>query len=284
MNRDSFLEHSAHEQKHWWFLARRKIMLDLLNDLFVSESGLRPKVVEVGCGTGANVAAFAEHYDCLGAEISMHAVKIAREQFPHCNFLHYSQTDELKEPIGNTNAVLLLDVLEHVRDEFQLFSELVTLAKPGSYFVITVPADPKLWCRHDEAMFHFRRYTPERLGMVWTDLPLKLCLFTGLNWKLAPVIRTVRSLQHFRPTPVHAPKCDLSLPPSWANALLYKTFASESKTLRKALVERSINPRNLHGVSLVAILQKTEAADNLRKRPQNCPPDQYNVPSYELDG
>jgi hypothetical protein len=36
--------------------------------------------------------------------------------------------------------------------------------RPGGRYVVAVPADPRLWSAHDEAVGHVRRYTRETLG------------------------------------------------------------------------------------------------------------------------
>lgn len=281
MDRESFLQHADHEQKHWWFLARRQIVTDLLEDWFAAHSIFSPRIVEVGCGTGANVAAMANRFDCLGADISLHAIKLAREQFPQCQFEHYQQPSELSAAIADADAVLLLDVLEHVRDEFQLFSELVSDAKPGALLLVTVPADPNLWSAHDEALFHFRRYTAERLEMVWQGLPVEKQLVSGLNWRLAPIVRSVRAIQG-KPKLDAKPKSDLSMPAAPANFILRQIFGSESGPLRRALRQRQTVARRRFGVSLIAMLKRVEGQVSPRSRPENCPPDQHDVPEFDL--
>ena len=47
------------EQSHWFFVARRRILSRLLDDLLVGID--QPKILDVGCGTGATMG-FLERY------------------------------------------------------------------------------------------------------------------------------------------------------------------------------------------------------------------------------
>jgi SAM-dependent methyltransferase len=61
------------------------------------------------------------------------------------------------------DLVLLMDVIEHVDDDAQLLAHYGALVKPGTRFVISVPAFPWLWSQHDEFLEHRRRYTRRSL-------------------------------------------------------------------------------------------------------------------------
>ena len=81
---------------------------------------------------------------------------------------------------------LLMDVLEHVPDDFAFLSELLAASSPGAHFLITVPANPSFWSAHDESNGHYRRYEPDRLGRLWSGLPVTTRLLTYFNARLYP--------------------------------------------------------------------------------------------------
>lgn len=57
------------------------------------------------------------------------------------------------------DLLLLLDVLEHVEQDLRLVLRLSEEhLKPGGWVLITVPAFPSLWSRHDRWLGHLRRY------------------------------------------------------------------------------------------------------------------------------
>ena len=59
----------------------------------------------------------------------------------------------------DADLVLLMDVIEHVDDDAALIAEYAADARPGTRFVVSVPAFQWLWSPHDEFLEHRRRYT-----------------------------------------------------------------------------------------------------------------------------
>ncbi len=163
MQSAQFELHADIEQRHWWFVARRRILRQLI------ESVLPPSrentILDVGCGTGANLASLANDYRCVGIDTSAQAVALAQQRFPKVRFLTgFAPQDVPAEILAATRLVLLTDVLEHVEDEYALLSQLLAAVQPGTKFLITVPADPALWSPHDESFGHYRRYRAGRFS------------------------------------------------------------------------------------------------------------------------
>jgi SAM-dependent methyltransferase len=78
-------------------------------------------------------------------------------------------------PAQRFDLILLLDVLEHVRDDLTFLSSLVANhLGPGGTVLVSVPAWPVLFSRHDEALAHFRRYSPNQCRALLTAAGLDL--------------------------------------------------------------------------------------------------------------
>ncbi len=204
MDARQYEAHAAHEDVHWWFLARRTILLDIITHLLAGEKG-RPLVVDVGCGTGGTVAALAGHYDVLGVEPAAEAVAIARRRHPGCAFVEGTAPEAVAARIAEARVVLLTDVLEHVADDAGLLGSLVSGCRPDTWFVVTVPADMRLWSGHDEVLGHFRRYDPRGFAALWRSLPVACHLLAPFNTRLAPRGRFVRRVRPPRGTAQRAP-------------------------------------------------------------------------------
>ena len=67
-----------------------------------------------------------------------------------------------------------------------LFSELLAAARPGTYFLLTVPADQGLWSEHDKSFGHYRRYDLHRFEQIWQGLPVTPLLASYYNTRLYP--------------------------------------------------------------------------------------------------
>ena len=67
-------------------------------------------------------------------------------------------------PLGTFDIVIMLDVLEHIKDDAAFLQhDVLPRLKPESHLVISVPAHPALYTSHDEFLGHYRRYTRRQL-------------------------------------------------------------------------------------------------------------------------
>ena len=108
--------------------------------------------------------------------------------------------------------MLLTDVLEHVADDFALFSELLAATTPGTYFLITVPADPDLWSEHDESFGHYRRYDAARFEQIWQGLAVQPVFTSYFNSRLYGIVKTIRGLNRWRGHAGGAAGTDFAMP------------------------------------------------------------------------
>jgi SAM-dependent methyltransferase len=196
MQSAQFQLHAEIEQRHWWFVARRRIMRQIVREVLPPSRDTT--VLDVGCGTGGNIAALAEDYRCVGIDTSAEAVALATQRFPRAEFVCGQAPEYVASLMPDVRMVLLMDVLEHVPDDVGLLGSLARAAAPGTYFLITVPADPRLWSGHDVAFGHYRRYEPQGLRGVWSNLPLELCFTSFFNARLYPLVKLVRTLNRWR--------------------------------------------------------------------------------------
>jgi len=62
-------------------------------------------------------------------------------------------------PEQSVDAVVLLNVLEHIQDDAMAMRQLSRVLKPGGVVVIEVPAGPHSYDVYDKLLLHYRRYT-----------------------------------------------------------------------------------------------------------------------------
>jgi SAM-dependent methyltransferase len=253
MDEEQFAAHAAHEDRHWWFTARRAILRDVVDKLLDRDRDAL--VMDVGCGTGSTVAELSRTYRVLGVEPSAAAVRRARAKYPGCEFVHGTAPAVVGPRIAEVRLVTLTDVLEHVRDDRRLLADVVHACRPGTWFVLTVPADMSLWSEHDVALGHYRRYDASGLASLWRDMPVSCELLAPLNRRLEPVVRLVRGLRRWWGGGRGAAGTDLSLPAPPLNRLLHRVFAAEADGILRSLAERRPVSAG-RGVSLLAILRR----------------------------
>jgi len=249
--------HSRMEETHWWFTGRRKIIRRLVQQVLPPSAG--GTLVDIGCGTGGNLAAFAGEYNCLGWDPSEEAIRLARRRFPGKQFLSGSLPETLASLPAPPDLILLLDVLEHIREDASFFSEIAGVVRPGGYLLITVPAGMELWSPHDVTFGHFRRYNRPELERLWEKESLSPLLFSHYNARLYPVVRCVRFWTRHRGQTLGEGQSDFQVPPAPINRLLEGVLSSEADELVRCL--RGDRRRGFsQGVSLIALLQKQEGS------------------------
>ncbi len=155
---DRYFDVMAEQAKsHWWYRARRALVAQLL------EGELAPgaTVVDVGCGTGDNLAALdaaGKGGAVVGVELSPYAVRHAPLSPTGRVRVGVSRAERLPFASGCADLVTSMDVIEHLDDAAAL-AEYRRILRPGGLVLLTVPAYQWLWSDHDDWAAHLRRYT-----------------------------------------------------------------------------------------------------------------------------
>ena len=231
-------------------------------------------MVDVGCGTGGNIGALVKDYTCVGIDTNAEAITRARSRFPKVRFLLGHAPHDLGNLMRQGKLFLLMDVLEHVPDDFQLLSELLAAAKPGTLFFMTVPANESLWSEHDESFGHYRRYDCQRFERLWAGLPVSTLLVSHFNTRMYPVIRAVRAWNRLRGQTSGPVGTDFRMPPGPVNRLLEATFAGEGKILEDLLDGRRRRGYRM-GASLMAVVRRESGPIDMRGRPDDVAKDDH---------
>lgn len=244
------------EQEHWWFVARRRIMRELV--LATVPAGANTLAVDVGCGTGGNIAALADRYRCVGIDQSAEAIGHASARFPGVEFVRTIDPDVIAGHLARADLVLCMDVIEHVEHDTEFLEQIVRATRPGTILLLTVPAGRELWSEHDVSNGHRRRYTIDDFSALWADLPVRVRLLSAFNARLYPVVRAVRALGTLRRRAYGEAGTDFAMPRPLVNALLQRIFAGEGRALTRA-VGTGRRPYR-RGVSVIAVLERVGAA------------------------
>jgi SAM-dependent methyltransferase len=273
MNPEQTRLNASLEDRHWWFSARRRIVREVAHALVPPSKDVL--VIDIGCGTGGNSGALAGEYRVVGIDASCEAIRLASQRFPSARFVCGAVPKALDGALSEARLVLIMDMLEHVEDDFALFSSVLAETKPGCHFFITVPADPALWSKHDEAGLHWRRYTQERLERIWRDLPVERLLVTHFMSRLAPFVRAIRAMNNKLGRTSGEANTDVRVPNAIVNRALESIFGGESVKLRRALEERRDGVYE-DGVSLLAVLKRTAGEVRVRTKPLDVPRDVHS--------
>jgi SAM-dependent methyltransferase len=141
----------ATEDRHWWFVGRRRLVTDLLRQVQA-----RGRILDLGCGTGGVLQHLGVFGDAIGLDPAPEAALYCRRRDVP---MVVGSGMDLPFASASFDAVLALDVIEHVPDDVALLREAHRVLRPGGVLVVTVPALPWLWSAHDDVNHHYRRYT-----------------------------------------------------------------------------------------------------------------------------
>lgn len=192
MDRAVYTRMAEQEDEHWWFVGRRHILRRLLARN-VAGKAQKPLLLDAGSGTGGNLPLLAEFGNVHAFEYDAGARQSALDKWAG-DILFGEMPDNIPFENKSFDLITMFDVLEHVeRDSDSLRALSQRLAKDGR-ILLTVPAMPWLWSRHDELHHHQRRYTPASLREAAEKAGLdvvELAYFNTLLFPLAVVQRMV---------------------------------------------------------------------------------------------
>lgn len=239
MERAVFDRMAEHDAVHWWYVARRRILRDLIRRAVPLPKEAR--LLEIGCGTGHNFAMLRGFGRLDAIEVDAEARALASRRLGHA--VGSAPLPELTGiPDGTYHLIALLDVLEHVDQDRAALASIARKLAPDGRILVTVPAYPWMWSSHDVAHHHKRRYSKRALREVIEAAGLKaerIGYFNSLLFPLAAAVRVAGKVRGKN-------ESDDKLPPAPLNALFRAIFG-----LERHLVGRVPLPA---GVSLFALL------------------------------
>jgi SAM-dependent methyltransferase len=233
--------------RHPWWHARASLTLELLRRIGVLPPA---RICDAGCGWGVTLEALEQcNYTVVGLDISRSILE--RLDRPDRELAVVDLTKPLPTGIDPFDAVLALDVLEHIDDDRAVAEQLGRLVQPGGAVIVSVPALPDLYTEFDAIQGHRRRYTPATLRAAFdgSGLEVERVFFWG-SW-LVPTLRRQRR-KPLRRQPNEAASRTyqryLQLPPWPVPLALRAMFALER--------DRSIDGKLKNGTSLFAIARR----------------------------
>jgi len=144
------------EESHWWYVGRRKIIQTFVERICSSLDNPNPRILDVGCGTGANLKMLGLYGQAEGVDISEQAVEFCKRR--GLGSVKLGAIEELPFEDQSFDIVTALDVLEHLDDDVAGVQEMRRVLRSGGTLLLFVPAFMFLWGVQDDVSHHRRRY------------------------------------------------------------------------------------------------------------------------------
>ena len=236
------------EETHWWYLGRRRIIQSLVDKIRTTLPNAKPKILDVGCGTGANLKMLAAYGSAEGVDISPQAVDFCRER--GLDSVKLGAIEHLPYESGSFELVTALDVVEHLDDDVAGLREMRRVLRRDGRILLFVPAFMFLWGVQDDVSNHRRRYTlPSLLRAVEAaGFAVEWASYANISFFLPVlVVRSVMRWLNLRAATEYG--INISL----LNGPFSSLFAAE-----RFVLERGKIP---FGVSAVCIVRRIEEPD-----------------------
>lgn len=161
MDQTYAIEYRELYQRHWWWRSREEEILQHLGHIFADSNG--NAILDVGCGDGLFFEKLQRFGTITGVEADPNTMT---SDGPWRNQIHCQMFDAQFQPGRKFDAILMLDILEHMPDPTAALKHARSLLNESGLLIATVPAFNSLWTSHDDLNHHVLRFTKK------TFLPL----------------------------------------------------------------------------------------------------------------
>jgi SAM-dependent methyltransferase len=220
------------EARHFWFRGFRAFVAPLIR--YAAAGRVDPRLVDCGCGTGANVEWLSAYARAYGFDLNTTGLRIGLE----AGRRRLARGSVVAAPFqsGAFDIVTSFDVLYALEDvdERAAVAEMFRLLKPGGHLVVNVAALSILRGDHSVLSHEQRRYSRAELRARLESAGFVIVRITYTNATLVPPLAVARSLQRLRGLRGEGDaERDISVPPEPLNALLSAVMRLEAAWLRR---------------------------------------------------
>ena len=216
------------EQSHWWHIGRRRILSGFVEEICRQVTDRRPRILDVGCGTGANLLMLSKYDDAEGVGISEDALTFCRER--GLDKVKLGAGEQLPYDDGAFDLVTAFDVVEHMDDDLAGLKEMRRVLRPGGRVLLFVPTFMFLWGLQDDVSHHRRRYRLPELTRVLEQAGFEIERTTYANITFFLPILLLRKLMRITGIKTES---ENNINVSAFNGILGRILGAESWILRR---------------------------------------------------
>lgn len=239
------------EERHFWFRGFRWFVRPLIRRALGGAT--RARILDCGCGTGANLSLFTPFGVSYGFDQSAFGLQtgsqLGRRGLVRASAAAVPFASQAFDLVTSFDVLYALD--EH--DERAAVAEMFRVVRPGGHVLINVAAMPILRGDHSVLSHERRRYTRESLTRLLTIAGFRVVCITYTNALLFLPMLTVRLFHRARGLAAEADAtAEIAIPPAPVNGLLSALLFVESVWLRAGA--------SPFGSSLLCLARKPEDA------------------------
>jgi 2-polyprenyl-3-methyl-5-hydroxy-6-metoxy-1,4-benzoquinol methylase len=221
-------------EKHWWWRARTRLIVDVLRRLQPKQGW--KNILDIGCGDGLFFPELSKFGEVEGIEPF---AELVNPHNPYRNRIQICPFDENFQPVKKYSLILMLDVLEHLQDPVGALRHALQLLEPDGMYMATVPAFMALWTNHDVMNHHYIRYTRSSFRQLAQQAGLQIQEERYLYHWTFPVklgIGSMERLLRLEPKPAQVPAPLVNEAMFWLSRLEHKTITRLSLPFGSSLM------------------------------------------------
>jgi len=162
MDKTAYIQMANTEKYHWWYVGKRTI-IDFFLNTYKKEN---LKILDIGSGTGENLSMLSKFGLVDAIEKEKTAIEFSKSlSLKNVNILEGEFPYNIPDKVINTkyDIIVMLDVLEHIKEDELALKKLTSLLKKNGIIILTVPAYKWLYSNHDIILHHYRRYSKKEI-------------------------------------------------------------------------------------------------------------------------
>ena len=160
MEQDYELKYHRLEKVYWWFIARRAMIFELIEQLNIKKDS---KILDIGCSGGHLIELLVANgfKNAYGIDKSMNAINLCKKKL--IKNVYVMNAAKTKFNNEEFDVIIASDILEHIKNDMPALKEWNRILNPNGKLILFVPSFKFLWSKHDEMNHHYRRYSKSEL-------------------------------------------------------------------------------------------------------------------------
>jgi ubiquinone/menaquinone biosynthesis C-methylase UbiE len=182
------------EDTHFWYQGMRQITKTLLEKYLPKKTN--NKILDAGCGTGANMLFLKKYGDVYGFDISNEALKFCKKR--GLKNIKRASIEKIPFESNYFDLITCFDVLYHkkVKNYNNVLNEFNRVLKSHGLLIIRVPAFQFLLSRHDVIVHTRTRFNKKQLENYFVLNKFKVLKISYINFFLFPFIFIKRKIDN----------------------------------------------------------------------------------------
>jgi hypothetical protein len=187
------LESGVDPGTHWYYQSKKIPLIDFVKKVF-KKNKTPLTLIDVGSGSGFFMYELDKAIPEMISKVYLVDIGYTEEEIALTSGQKIEKTLSLPDQIENA-VVVLMDVLEHLRDDHAMLKAIKQRSAGENFFFITVPAFMTLWSRHDVYLGHYRRYTKQTLQSLLSSSGFETDAVYYLYGAIFPAVWLARNIR-----------------------------------------------------------------------------------------